>query len=170
MEIAPVGRFADVVYWLDDSINVQERLELKTLLDAEGARPAKQIESSAAEQDVTEDPDVTIDSEVLPIPAARFDIPECTHIITLSWNLIERGIIQRDPDQAERLGNSLWIVKVSTRCEEDNDSCPFWLHPTLVRFIFLLVSLARLGQAQRRCGITIASHLSRACQRVRTRD
>ena len=115
MDTAPARRFADVVYWLDDSINVQERLELQTLLDAEGARAVKRIEPSAAKQDANEDPDVTIDSEVLPTSSARFDIPECTHIITLSWNLIERGIIQRDPDQAERLGNSLWIVKVSVR-------------------------------------------------------
>jgi len=112
METAEPRRFADVVYWLDDSINVQERLELETLLNAEGARPVKHLNPQAPKQDTDEDPDITIDSGVTPSPLARFEIPECTHIITLSWNLIERGIIQRDPDQAERLGTSLWIVKV----------------------------------------------------------
>jgi hypothetical protein len=104
-----------VVYWLDDSINVQERLELETLLNAEGARPVKPLDPEASKQDHEQEPDVTIDSGVVPSPLARFDIAQCTHIITLSWNLIERGVIQRDPDQAERLGNSLWIVKVGVK-------------------------------------------------------
>jgi hypothetical protein len=56
---------------------------------------------------------------------ARFDIDACTHIITRSWNILERRIIEQDPRLKERLNNGngngegggggagLWIVKVS---------------------------------------------------------
>jgi uncharacterized membrane protein YgcG len=68
---------------------------------------------------------------------ARFDIDACTHIITRSWNILERRIIEQDPKLKERLNNGtgtlsgtgngegvsggggggggagLWIVKVS---------------------------------------------------------
>jgi hypothetical protein len=69
---------------------------------------------------------------------ARFDIDACTHIITRSWNILERRIIEQDPALRERLNNGtgngtgtgngqdgggggvgggggagLWIVKVS---------------------------------------------------------
>ncbi|KAG7527331.1 hypothetical protein FFLO_07042 [Filobasidium floriforme] len=54
---------------------------------------------------------------------ARFDIDACTHIITRSWNILERRIIEQDPGLRERLnsgngngedgggGAGLWIVK-----------------------------------------------------------
>lgn len=62
---------------------------------------------------------------------ARFDIDACTHIITRSWNILERRIIEQDPRLRDRLNNGtgngagngesggggggagLWIVKVS---------------------------------------------------------
>jgi hypothetical protein len=56
-------------------------------------------------------------------------IDACTHIITRSWNILERRIIEQDPTLRERLNNGtgtgngngedggggagLWIVKVS---------------------------------------------------------
>lgn len=59
---------------------------------------------------------------------ARFEIDACTHIITRSWNILERRIIEQDPRLKERFlnngtgngeggggggGAGLWIVKVS---------------------------------------------------------
>lgn len=72
-----------------------------------------------------DDPDQNRNPLHLNPSMARFDIDACTHIITRSWNILERRIIEQDPRLKERLNNGngngegggggagLWIVKVS---------------------------------------------------------
>jgi uncharacterized membrane protein YgcG len=95
------------------------------------ADPANPVADDPAEQDQNPNP------LLLNTSIARFDIDACTHIITRSWNILERRIIEQDPKLKERLNNGtgtlsgtgngegvsggggggggagLWIVKVS---------------------------------------------------------
>lgn len=83
------------------------------------ADPANNDNDDPLERDQTTNP------LLLNPSMARFDIDACTHIITRSWNILERRIIEQDPTLRERLNNGtgngngegggagLWIVKVS---------------------------------------------------------
>jgi hypothetical protein len=95
------------------------------------ADPANPANDDPADQDQNPNP------LLLNPSMARFDVDACTHVITRSWNILERRIIEQDSRLRERLNNGtgtgtgtgngngesggvsggggagLWIVKVS---------------------------------------------------------
>ena len=126
--------FGNITYWLDDSIAPDHRQRLDTLLKDGGAKAVEVYETGyEAPQDATNPINIDtaervdgtnngIDEHQVDEPSVtahpaqpRFDIDACTHIITRSWNTIEIRHIENTPRWKNRLGDNLWIVKVS-RC------------------------------------------------------
>lgn len=108
--------FSNIIYWLDDSIASDHRQRLDILLKDRGARPVETHDGDVdvsnndekADQGQVEQQD-TEASSIKP----RFDVDSCTHIITNSWNTPEVRLILGTERLEKRLGDGLWIVKVS---------------------------------------------------------
>lgn len=113
----------------------QQDVDMVALVPAPDPAPTNDTDTDTnadpANNDNDNDPDDPQDQNPLHLSPgmARLYIDACTHIITRSWNILERRIIEQDPTLRERLNNGtgtgngngedggggagLWIVKVS---------------------------------------------------------